>query len=1092
MRKINEKREQEGLRKVKPCEIFDLIGGTSTGGLIAIMLGRLEMDVQQCIDAYRTLSRDIFSNPRVIGVNWRGNVRARFDSQKLERAVKDIIKSRDLPEDSLLDDGAKRDSKVFACSISKENKDVIHLCSYPSDRVLLEKISILEAARATSAATSFFDPIQIGPHGQKYVDGALSCNNPVDEVWREAQDLWCQETGDLKDLVKCFISIGTGNPGLSPIHDNAFNFLNDDLVALATETEKTARNFEITHRGLLEQPPRYYRFNVEQGLQEVGLEEFEKENIIVSNTNAYLGSQQEVFRVRDCADNLKLKECLFWQGDRIELRRTIISDLQAMQEEFMIPFFLSAAPEIQECVGRDEDVSKMANDLLPCTISQRRVLVLHGLGGIGKTQLAIKFSQQHQYDYSAVFWFDAKTEDTLKQSFRSHAGRVKGLVRSMADRTTELDDVDQNVKDLKLWLAKPGNHRWLLIFDNVDNPKVPDNKDPGAFDIKTYFPEANQGSIIITTRVTTLCIGKMFSVEKLSDPREGLAVLTSTSSRDFTDDNDALSLAIKLDGLPLALATAGSYLSLESVSPADYLRLYDRSWEQLQRTSPRLLSYEDRELYSTWLISYERIKQENESAAQLLQLWAYFDSQDLWYDLLRHCENFGPEWFRQIALSELNFNAAVRTLQKFAFAKGRKGSNGYSIHTCLHAWSMGVLNKQPDFEKFEMALRCIVFSDPGYMSVDQLRLAPHASRLVSLADIFVNEAAADTNIVRVCATAFQECGRLHFDHGLLVQAEELYLAAIKTLAKEPLLNIHLQLDALQDLGILHIEQGKIEAAEVELSSVFDSRMELNDDSAIVKTCHNLSIVYGKLGKLKEEENILLLALSWKEKLLGPEDISTLQTNIHRATNSKAQGRLSEAEEILQRTLVKLERHPQNHPARSLALYNLGNLYIEMGKFTQARDRYIEAVTGREASLGPDHPDTLTAIYNLAVCYEVSLGDLAKAEETWKHLLFLYHRKFGMMRAKQTATHLIRCYFKQGKLKEAIDTCEWVLAEYRRVLGTNAQQTLQMMISMVSWYREVGNREMALNVINQAVEGYQQTLGPQHPQTLAALQLRREL
>jgi len=130
--------------------------------------------------------------------------------------------------------------------------------------------TICEAALATSAATSFFEPVHIG--ARKYVDGALGANNPVDEVEGEASNLWCPETGDLKPLVKCFVSIGTGNPGKKAIESNVLKFLSKTLVAIATETEKTAERFVARWRQHYDES-RYFRFNVHQGLQEVGLEE---------------------------------------------------------------------------------------------------------------------------------------------------------------------------------------------------------------------------------------------------------------------------------------------------------------------------------------------------------------------------------------------------------------------------------------------------------------------------------------------------------------------------------------------------------------------------------------------------------------------------------------------------------------------------------------------------------------------------------------------------------------------------------------------------------------------------------------------------
>ncbi|KAI9763834.1 MAG: hypothetical protein M1840_009088 [Geoglossum simile] len=82
----------------KPCEIFDMIGGTSTGGLLAIMLGRLKMDVGPCITAYTQMSDKIFRKKHHWINAWNGQTQARFDTAELEQAIKLIIKSQGLDE----------------------------------------------------------------------------------------------------------------------------------------------------------------------------------------------------------------------------------------------------------------------------------------------------------------------------------------------------------------------------------------------------------------------------------------------------------------------------------------------------------------------------------------------------------------------------------------------------------------------------------------------------------------------------------------------------------------------------------------------------------------------------------------------------------------------------------------------------------------------------------------------------------------------------------------------------------------------------------------------------------------------------------
>lgn len=195
----------------------------------------------------------------------------------------------------------------FVCATAKETTGITRLRSYSLSDELDIPASICEAALATSAATTFFDSVSIG--ARKFVDGALGANNPVDEVESEASNIWCPETGDLKPLVKCFISIGTGNPGKKAIEDNIVKF-SKTLVAIATETEKTADRFVERWRRHFDES-RYFRFNVQQGLQNVGLAEYQEQGTIEAATEEYLKHQEQKFRVRDCVQNLKQKECVF-------------------------------------------------------------------------------------------------------------------------------------------------------------------------------------------------------------------------------------------------------------------------------------------------------------------------------------------------------------------------------------------------------------------------------------------------------------------------------------------------------------------------------------------------------------------------------------------------------------------------------------------------------------------------------------------------------------------------------------------------------------------------------------------------------------
>lgn len=143
------------------------------------------MDVDECISAYNELMEGIFEKrANKLPLSFRGRVKAKFDSKKLQAAVEQvIIRSGASPTDAF-DDEKSRACRVFVCATAKETADVARLRSYTLPSKTSAGVTILEAALATSAATGFFDPVRIG--ARQYVDGALGANKPVEQVEREA------------------------------------------------------------------------------------------------------------------------------------------------------------------------------------------------------------------------------------------------------------------------------------------------------------------------------------------------------------------------------------------------------------------------------------------------------------------------------------------------------------------------------------------------------------------------------------------------------------------------------------------------------------------------------------------------------------------------------------------------------------------------------------------------------------------------------------------------------------------------------------------------------------------------------------------
>jgi hypothetical protein len=175
------------------------------------------------------------------------------------------------------------------------------LRGYESKQVQEDDCTIWEAGRATSAASSFFDPIKIGQFQKSFVDGGTGCNNPVEKVYEEALNIW--GLGATKQI-QCIVSVGTGQP-LEKAFGSSVKEIASTIIRITTETERTAVRFARLVAPILGASPRrhkvYYRFNVIKGLEEVGLERYQDKARIAAATRVYLNHPDTSSDIVACA-----------------------------------------------------------------------------------------------------------------------------------------------------------------------------------------------------------------------------------------------------------------------------------------------------------------------------------------------------------------------------------------------------------------------------------------------------------------------------------------------------------------------------------------------------------------------------------------------------------------------------------------------------------------------------------------------------------------------------------------------------------------------------------------------------------------------
>ena len=243
------------------------------------------------------------------------------------------------------------------------------------------------------------------------------------------------------------------------------------------------------------------------------------------------GKERALKRLEEEIEKASKGTSFFSRISRHLVYEKLLMKIGFKREDFSVAFSLSNTSDVEQFVGRKTELVEMHKALNGD--GSRRTVVLHGLGGIGKTQLSIAYAKQHKDSYSAIFWLNINDKDSLKQSFAKIARQILREHPS-ASRLNSIDinqDLDEVVDAVKSWLSLPNNTRWLMIYDNYDNPKLPGITDPAATNIRDFLPEAYQGSVIVTTRSLQVRIGHLIQIQKLRDIRDSLKIISDVSRR---------------------------------------------------------------------------------------------------------------------------------------------------------------------------------------------------------------------------------------------------------------------------------------------------------------------------------------------------------------------------------------------------------------------------------------------------------------------------------------------------------------------------------------------------------------------------------
>ncbi|KAK6364242.1 hypothetical protein LTS17_012413 [Exophiala oligosperma] len=685
---------------------------------------------------------------------------------------------------------------------------------------------------------------------------------------------------------------------------------------------------------------------------------------------------------------------------------------------------LSQAPRIapDAFIGREPELEQVKKLLLSrFHPSRERIVSIVGMGGMGKTQLALAHVRQCAQEYSSVFWFDASGEARLRQSMAAIGVMV--VHGSVSSVTRSADEDKLQIDNFRHWLSEPGNDQWLAIFDNYDDPCLQGARSPTGFDVQKFFPFTSQGSILLTSRSAKLTFSQQIRLQKLQDPGVSISILSQRSGRDFTTDKDASALAERLSGLPLALATAGSFLrSAPDISCGEYLTLYESTWADLVGTDvEERLVFESRPMESTWSISLQQVSNENEDAASLLRFFAYLGSHDIWYDLIHAAASDEVPWLRRVTESKLHFRRAMSKLYDYSLVD--IVGNSFQLHPCLHDWLVASFTKSPERLLFIAALTSIAYkvhqdSTPNFWIANR-RLFEHVRQL---------ESPRFDGLWQLCMSEERVQTATDDIVGLLREWEQLEKAELMCtrvlVGKEKVLGPdHVStLETAFNLGRLYRDQSEFSMAEQAFKRALsgNERARGNDHISTLNTIHCLGALYHDQGKVDLAEESYLRALAGKEKILGLEHPLTLVTVNNLGRTYRSQGKLDAAEQMYLRALAGNQKALGSEHTWTLTnIHNLGALYRDQGNFHASEEMYDRALAGKKKTLGPNHTWTLSTTHNLGHLYRDQGKDQA-AEEMFSEALRGFEALLGPLDplTREAALSLSILYQDQGKVEKA--------------------------------------------------------------------------
>ena len=369
--------------------------------------------------------------------------------------------------------------------------------------------------------------------------------------------------------------------------------------------------------------------------------------------------------------------------------------------------------------GREEILARLDDILLhQKSVALTQTYAISGLGGIGKTQIALEYVYRYRHHYDTIFWIDASSHSTFVADFVILANILK--LSEQHER--------EAIAAVRHWLATHPN--WLLILDNLEDTRMSSE----------FLPRNCQGSILITTRLHTLGeLADSIEVETMGVEDGVLFLLRRTRLLSNTASLDTIEADVytraeeivkELDALPLALDQAAAYIEETNCGLQGFLNLYRvRRRELLQIRSMQPTDSHPHSVVATWSLSFRQVADANPVATDLLYLLAFLHPEAIPEDLITQGTQKLEPVQETLVVDELAINTALGVLLRYSLIRRNPEKRELSIHRLVAAVIKDGMNYEQQRQWAERALQATnqVFPDVDLVTWKQCQ--PYLSLL---------------------------------------------------------------------------------------------------------------------------------------------------------------------------------------------------------------------------------------------------------------------------------------------------------------------------------------------------------------------------